>query len=182
MTTLLPTLYFYDVIVYRLEGREGIDPPLPWWVLQTTDVLWMVRDRRLQSPVSSWLHRLLMPPHHPFPRRLVVTPLLGTTSSCQHHHHRCPLVFAQVCLLMSTSMSVGPHAHTPWDPTLTGLPLDVDEHVRGGAAATHLAQVTPTLTLTLTLLQKHVHLILPPNPAPNPSRRYSPRANPPPSG
>jgi len=42
MTTLLPTLYFYDVIVYRLEGREGVDPPLPWWVLQTTDVLWMV--------------------------------------------------------------------------------------------------------------------------------------------
>jgi hypothetical protein len=94
MTTLLPTLYFYDVIVYRLEGREGVDPPLPWWVLQTTDVLWMVRDRRLQSPVASWSHHLLMPPQHPFPRRLVVKPLLATTSSCHHHHHRCPLVHA----------------------------------------------------------------------------------------
>jgi len=42
VTTLLPILYFYDIAVYRLEGRTGRDPPLPWWLLQILDALWMI--------------------------------------------------------------------------------------------------------------------------------------------
>ena len=38
----LPTLYFYDVAVYALEGRVGVDPPLPWWLLQALDISWCV--------------------------------------------------------------------------------------------------------------------------------------------
>ena len=39
---LLPCVYFYDVVVYKLEGRVGMDPPLPWWMPQTLDVLWAI--------------------------------------------------------------------------------------------------------------------------------------------
>ena len=41
VTTLLPILYFVDVLVYQAQGRVGVDPPLPWYLLQTLDVLWM---------------------------------------------------------------------------------------------------------------------------------------------
>jgi len=41
VTASLPVLYFYDVFVYELEGRTGLDPPLPWWLLQAADVAWM---------------------------------------------------------------------------------------------------------------------------------------------
>jgi|EP00908_Phaeocystis_cordata_P023939 hypothetical protein len=42
VTALLPTLYFYDVLVYEAEERTGLDPPLPEWVLQSVDIAWMV--------------------------------------------------------------------------------------------------------------------------------------------
>jgi len=42
VTLALPLLYFYDVLVYEIEGRAGVDPPLPWYVLQAADVVWMV--------------------------------------------------------------------------------------------------------------------------------------------
>ena len=38
----LPMLYFYDVLVYRMEGRTGVDPPLPWWLLQLADITWCI--------------------------------------------------------------------------------------------------------------------------------------------
>ena len=41
VTTLLPILYFVDILVYQAQGRVGVDPPLPWYVLQTMDVLWV---------------------------------------------------------------------------------------------------------------------------------------------
>jgi len=42
VTASLPVGYLYDVAVYRAEQRVGVDPPLPWWLLQTLDVLWMI--------------------------------------------------------------------------------------------------------------------------------------------
>ena len=41
VTFTLPTLYFYDVVVYRMEDRQGLDPPLPWYVLQIADIVWV---------------------------------------------------------------------------------------------------------------------------------------------
>ena len=38
----LPTLYLTDLIIYRMEGRTGIDPPLPPALLFVTDGLWIV--------------------------------------------------------------------------------------------------------------------------------------------
>jgi len=42
VTATLPLLYFYDVMVYRVEDRQGVDPPLPWYVLQTADIIWII--------------------------------------------------------------------------------------------------------------------------------------------
>ena len=42
MTLALPVLYFIDVVVYEVQGRTGIDPPLDWSVLEVCDILWMV--------------------------------------------------------------------------------------------------------------------------------------------
>lgn len=42
VTFMLPVLYFYDIIVYRAEGRVGVDPPLPWWLLHAFDMAWMI--------------------------------------------------------------------------------------------------------------------------------------------
>mmetsp|Transcript_45451 Transcript_45451/g.119934 ORF Transcript_45451/g.119934 Transcript_45451/m.119934 type:complete len:254 (+) Transcript_45451:319-1080(+) len=41
VVAVLPVLYFVDITVYAAEGRTGIDPPLPWQLLQTFDILWM---------------------------------------------------------------------------------------------------------------------------------------------
>ena len=40
VTVLLPILYFTDIFVYRAQGRVGVDPPIPWYILQTMDVVW----------------------------------------------------------------------------------------------------------------------------------------------
>ena len=40
VTALLPILYFTDVIVCRAQGRVGVDPPIPWPILQVLDLVW----------------------------------------------------------------------------------------------------------------------------------------------
>ena len=42
VTSLLPVLYFADIFLYRSQHRTGIDPPIPWGILQTLDLLWMI--------------------------------------------------------------------------------------------------------------------------------------------
>jgi len=42
VTMALPVLYFYDVLVYQAQGRVGVDPPLPWWLLEVADCTWML--------------------------------------------------------------------------------------------------------------------------------------------
>lgn len=42
VTASLPLLYFTDVVIYRSEGRSGMDPFLPWQVLQIMDAAWML--------------------------------------------------------------------------------------------------------------------------------------------
>ena len=42
VTTLLPFLYFADVLVYEGQQRTGVDPPIPWPVLQAMDLVWVV--------------------------------------------------------------------------------------------------------------------------------------------
>jgi len=41
VTTTLPILYFADVIIYKAQGREGVDPPIPWYVLEIADLTWV---------------------------------------------------------------------------------------------------------------------------------------------
>jgi len=40
VTGILPILYFTDVVIYRKEHRSGVDPPIPWPVVFTFDMLW----------------------------------------------------------------------------------------------------------------------------------------------
>jgi len=42
VTFMLPILYFTDVLVYKAQGRTGVDPPIPWGVLQAADIVWML--------------------------------------------------------------------------------------------------------------------------------------------
>jgi len=42
VTCMLPILYFTDVFIYKHQQRVGIDPPIPSWVLQVMDVIWML--------------------------------------------------------------------------------------------------------------------------------------------
>ena len=30
VTLVLPVLYFVDIVVYKMEGRTGLDSPMPW--------------------------------------------------------------------------------------------------------------------------------------------------------
>jgi len=41
VTFILPVLYFTDVIVYKVEGRTGVDPPIPWYILEVMDIVWV---------------------------------------------------------------------------------------------------------------------------------------------
>ena len=41
VTLVLPFLYFIDFIGYRTQQRVGVDPIIPWPVLQTFDLLWV---------------------------------------------------------------------------------------------------------------------------------------------
>jgi len=41
VTSILPILYFSDMIIYKVEGRTGVDPPIPWYVLEVMDVVWI---------------------------------------------------------------------------------------------------------------------------------------------
>ena len=42
VTTILPVLYFTDVLVYKAQNRTGVDPPIPWPVLTVGDTSWIV--------------------------------------------------------------------------------------------------------------------------------------------
>ena len=42
VTTIMPVAYFIDIGVYMSEERTGVDPPVPWWIIQTMDVLWVL--------------------------------------------------------------------------------------------------------------------------------------------
>jgi len=42
VTGILPVLYFTDIVIYKAQGRVGVDPPIPWPVLQAMDLLWML--------------------------------------------------------------------------------------------------------------------------------------------
>lgn len=42
VTAMLPVLYFTDIIVYEAQGRTGVDPVIPWPVLQFFDIAWVV--------------------------------------------------------------------------------------------------------------------------------------------
>ena len=42
VTTIMPVVYFIDIGVYMSEERTGVDPPVPWWIIQTMDVLWVL--------------------------------------------------------------------------------------------------------------------------------------------
>ena len=42
VTLTLPSLYFFDIIVYEVQERTGIDPPLDWSLLEACDLAWMV--------------------------------------------------------------------------------------------------------------------------------------------
>ena len=33
VTVILPVLYFADILIYKAQNRQGIDPPIPWYVL-----------------------------------------------------------------------------------------------------------------------------------------------------
>ena len=34
VTVILPVLYFADILIYKAQNRQGIDPPIPWYVLE----------------------------------------------------------------------------------------------------------------------------------------------------
>ena len=41
VTVTLPVLYFTDFLVYQAQQRVGVDPPIPWQVLQVMDLVWV---------------------------------------------------------------------------------------------------------------------------------------------
>ena len=42
VTVILPVLYFADILIYKAQNRQGIDPPIPWYVLEIMDVTWVL--------------------------------------------------------------------------------------------------------------------------------------------
>ena len=42
VTLVLPALYFSDILIYNAQGRQGIDPPIPWYILEIMDVAWVL--------------------------------------------------------------------------------------------------------------------------------------------
>ena len=34
VTVVLPVLYFADILIYKAQDRQGIDPPIPWYILE----------------------------------------------------------------------------------------------------------------------------------------------------
>ncbi len=41
LSLLLPALYFLDVLAYRLQYRQGVDPFIPWYVTMCVDYGWL---------------------------------------------------------------------------------------------------------------------------------------------